>query len=112
MVIEATLKCEKWVFISVYKQPKVGINKLVTVGKQLLSSCYREYKDIVLMGDLNVNMLAGDTGSSRLLEVYGLTNLVKKSNVLQRGNGKSVRYCGNNGAKETAKYLCQRHRSE
>ncbi len=24
MVIEARLKCEKWVFISVYKQPKVG----------------------------------------------------------------------------------------
>ncbi len=63
------------------------------------------------MGDLNVNMLAGDTGLSHLLEVYGLTNVVKTPTCyIQRG--KSIRYCGNNDAKETAKHLCKRHRSE
>ncbi len=59
-----------------YRQPIVGMIKLTMVGEQLLRSCLKEYKNIVLMGDLNVNMLAGNTALSNLLEIYGFKNLV------------------------------------
>ncbi len=43
---------------------------------KLLRSCLKEYANIVLMGDLNVNMLAGNTVLTNLLEIYSFKNVV------------------------------------
>ncbi len=42
------------------------------------------------MGDLNVNMSAGDTGLSNLLKVYGLTNVVKNPTCYKAEMGKTT----------------------
>ena len=74
--LEVTINKEKWVFISIYKQPKVQIIHLVEIMDNIMIQLSQQESNIVFIGDFNVNMLQRNELSD-WLEVNGLRNLVK-----------------------------------
>ena len=55
--LEVTINKEKWVFISIYKQPKVKIIHLVEIMDNIMIQLSQQESNIVFIGDFNVNML-------------------------------------------------------
>ena len=74
--LEVTINKEKWVFISIYKQPKVKIIHLVEIMDNIMIQLSQQDINIVFIGDFNVNMLQRNELSD-CLKVNGLRNLVK-----------------------------------
>ena len=57
LAVEVTINKEKWLFISMYKQPKVKANNIINCVDNIMNHCINFDCNIVIMGDLNVNML-------------------------------------------------------
>ena len=76
---EATIRNEKWIFVSVYKQPKVRNNVLKCIFEDILNDIDLAKSNVIIIGDINVNMLntSTDIDIQELLDVYGLSNIVR-----------------------------------
>ena len=74
MIISITLNKEKWVIISAYKQPKVKDKDIVSI---LVDKCILVAPNLVITGDLNINVSKKNHSLSNFLDVYGMNNLVK-----------------------------------
>ena len=79
LAVEVSINKEKWVFISVYKQPKVKINTIVTCVDNIMSELSHIDFNIVLFGDFNVNMFNKNNAFVECIDANGLRNLVKTS---------------------------------
>jgi hypothetical protein len=76
LAVETLIRKEKWILISIYKQPKVGINYInETIDKLMLMLAQNEL-NIVILGDFNINMLKRNVFSD-CLDIHGLVNIVK-----------------------------------
>ena len=76
LAVEVTLNKEKWLFISVYKQPKVSIRLFTECVDDIMMKCINYDINIVMLGDFNVNMLKTNDLMD-CLDVNGLKNLVR-----------------------------------
>ena len=56
IAVEVMFHGEKWLISSVYKQPKVQDEDFTGKLKSLLNTCMRDCRNLVLMGDLNINV--------------------------------------------------------
>ena len=56
LALELVLRKEKWLLLSVYKQPQVKNACIVSVVEGLLDRCCQETRNILMFGDFNVNM--------------------------------------------------------
>ena len=78
MVINLTVKKEQWYLLVTYKNPKVSdlmfVDTLTCFYNDLLTAA--SVKEIVMLGDININMLQTPNCLSDMFDVYGLTNLV------------------------------------
>ena len=74
--VEVTVNKEKWIILSMYKQPKVKTTLLVDCIDQIMSQCVHLDVNFILIGDLNVNMLSPNNLSD-CFDTYGLKNIVK-----------------------------------
>ena len=57
ITVEVTMSKEKWLFISVYKQPKVNLNTIIECIDNIMNQCVNSDFNVVLIGDFNVKML-------------------------------------------------------
>ena len=73
LAIELSLKGKKWLFLSMYKQPLVKSKSLVEALEWLFN---QSSKNLIVFGDLNVNMMKQSKCLKNLFEVYGMKNLV------------------------------------
>ena len=76
LAVEVTLNKEKWLFISIYKQPKVKIRFFTECVDNIMMKCINYDVNIVMLGDFNVNMLKSNDFTD-CLDVNGLKNIVK-----------------------------------
>jgi exonuclease III len=78
IIIEVWIHKQKWFFVSLYKPPSVNdtffINDVMYICDQMLL----ESDNIVLNGDLNINMLNKGNKLEEFCHTYGFANLVKE----------------------------------
>ena len=75
--IEITVNNEKWLVINIYKEPKTPDATLVDHLDKMLSTYCSQYTNVVLCGDINVNMLKNNSISD-IVDVHGMKNIVTK----------------------------------
>ncbi len=56
LIVEVDLNGEKWLVLSVYKQPKVKDETLIRLLSSLLDRCSKEYRNFIMIGDMNVDV--------------------------------------------------------
>ena len=76
LAVEASIKNEKWIFISIYKQPKVKIACLIECLDKVVHAILDESVNIIILGDLNVNMFK-ENKLTECLDINGLKNIIK-----------------------------------
>ena len=78
IVIEVWLKKQRWFFVAVYKPPPIKnesfINELSNLSEKMLT----ESSDILLLGDMNINMLLSNNKLNDFCGIYGFKNMVKE----------------------------------
>jgi hypothetical protein len=57
IAIELHVGKRKWLCISVYRSPSYSLNGFVNEMESILNRAFCKYDDVILMGDMNVNML-------------------------------------------------------
>ena len=77
IVVEVKSKSYNCFIISMYRSPSVPISLLINTMQTIFDKCLLQSKYIYLMGDLNVNLLNKVNELSDLLNMYGLTNVIK-----------------------------------
>ena len=77
MSVEVSINKETWLFISMYKQPKVRTTLLTDCVEAVTNECALDYGNIVILGDLNVNMLKSNVLSD-WLDISGLKNVIRE----------------------------------
>ena len=79
LVINMSVRKEQWYLLTTYKNPKVSnelyVEKLSYFYNELLSGS--KAKEIVMLGDVNINLLQTPNCLSDMFDVYGLSNIVK-----------------------------------
>ena len=77
--VEVSINKETWLFISMYKQPKFRTTLPVDCLEAVTNECALDYYcNIVILGDLNVNMLKSNVLSD-WLDISGLKIVIKVS---------------------------------
>ena len=76
LAVEVKIKSEKWIFISMYKQPKVKHVYLTDTIDNIMLNLVQYESNIVILGDLNINMMKHNLLSD-CLHLNGLTNIIK-----------------------------------
>ena len=71
MVLEIRINAEKWLLVNMYKQPKVRNNCLTNVLVTLLDQVMYETNNVILFGDLNVNLLELNNCLSEIFSSHG-----------------------------------------
>ena len=78
MVFEVHIKCDKWLFVGVYSPHKRYEDELILFLNDIYEKEIGNYKDIVCIGDINVDLSCGKTKvNDELLDIYDLYNLIK-----------------------------------
>ncbi len=77
LAVECKVNKEKWIFVSIYKQPKVKTNILSTCIDNIMLHVKSNDYNVVILGDMNENILNSKQAFLECLDVNGLTNLVK-----------------------------------
>ena len=77
LCVECSIKREKWLFISIYKQPKVKVDVVIECVDSIMMQYAKGNYNVMILGDLNVNMFNKKNALADCLDVHGLKNLVK-----------------------------------
>ena len=76
MVIETMIYNEIWLMFNLYKQPKVKNSCIIEVLEYLIDKCRQNANNILLFGDLNINMMNPNNCLKPVFDVLGVKNLV------------------------------------
>ncbi len=79
VVIEVWLRKEKWFIVSVYKPPPANV--FISELSQMCDQLYCESDNIILIGDMNINMKGKVSELHDLSDLYNLKNIVKEYNI-------------------------------
>jgi len=77
IVLELILKNEKWLFISLYKQPKVTDRDFAAFLDDYIIRLKRDCHNLVLTGDLNIDFNSRNITINDILDINGVCNIVK-----------------------------------
>ena len=75
--VDVSINKETWLFISMYKQLKVRTMLLIYCLEAVTNMCALDNCNIVILGDLNVNMLKSNVLSD-WLDISGFKNVIKE----------------------------------
>ena len=87
MVIECDIGKEKWMIITLYKLPRIKNEHLVEHLDNLYNIVLNETKDVICMGDINVNMLKQNPITQNILQIYDITNVIKDPTCFKSATG-------------------------
>ena len=78
LVINLSIKKEQWYLLATYKNPKVSndlyVENLTCFYNELLTGS--RAKEIIMLGDVNINLLQTPNCLSDMFDVYGLSNMI------------------------------------
>ncbi len=91
MVFELRINKEIWYLVLAYKNPKVQNITFITYLSKLYESIFVQGKEIMLLGDFNIDMLISDnTLKNDLCDIYALSNIVKEPTCYKKPEGTLV----------------------
>ena len=70
------MRKEKWLYIYVYKPPRVKNSSLITSLENVLNFTHGDYKSTYILGDLNIDLLKKNADFKSFLDVYGFNNII------------------------------------
>ena len=76
LAIEIIINREKWLMFNMYKQPQVKNNHIIETLESIINQGLNEVKNLMLFGDLNVNMLKPNNSLKAVFDILGIRNLV------------------------------------
>ena len=90
-----TIKNKKWVIFSVYRPPlQSNLKEFVTELEKLLNTALSKYDNIVVMGDININIKNNDSYGfnlfNTLCETCHLKNLIKSNTCFKQTSSSSI----------------------
>ncbi len=77
-MIEVWLRKEKCFIVSVYKPPPANVNVFISKLSQMCDQLYRESDNIILIGEININMKCKVSELHDLCDLYNLKYIVKE----------------------------------
>ena len=89
MAIEVRLCNEKWILLNVYKEPTTINDVFICNIECLLDKCVSEQCNVIVWGDMNVNMLKTNCLQD-VIEVQGFKNIVSKPTCYQSTNNATL----------------------
>ena len=85
--MEITLCNSKWLLIACYNPEKSRIYNYIQNVETMLSKLIKKYDNIVMLGDLNIDMKPGcENVLTSFCNIYNLNNLIDKPYMLQKSN--------------------------
>ena len=84
VAVELILNGEKWLFFSVYKQPKVKDER------KIIDKCTAEGLKTILVGDLNIDVSKSQHCLLNVFDVQGVKNIVKQPTCFKNVNNPSI----------------------
>ena len=82
------IKKETWYLIFAYKNPKVNNGIFLDKVKSVYETTLNKAKEIILIGDLNIDTLLKDNElTSDLCDIYGLDDLIKDPTCFKKQEG-------------------------
>jgi hypothetical protein len=78
LAVEVVMRKEKWIILSIYKQPKTSTNCIVETVDKIMMQLAQNNFNIVILGDFNINMYNRNDFSD-CLDVNGLTNIIREA---------------------------------
>ena len=89
--IELTISKKKWCILFAYRPPKYEKRSFFEEVSNILSAVTNKYENILLAGDLNINLLDPKSDSNNLIsdlsDTFALTNIVKEKTCFKNTNG-------------------------
>jgi hypothetical protein len=79
MVFEIKVKGEKWIIMAVYNPNKKYKSHLISYLTGTYEHALTEASEVICLGDLNIDMLSDECLKTKVLDVYGLHNVVKQN---------------------------------
>ena len=76
IAIEIIVRKEKWLFLNIYKPPKVNNALLIDTIAAVMSITEGSISSTFIVGDININMLQCPPDFSNFLRVYGMSNII------------------------------------
>ena len=90
MVFEMNIKSETWLFTSLYKQPKVQNSVFCDVLEAHISKCNSVCPNVIIVGDINVDLLKQGTCVNNILDISGFKNIVNEPTCFKSINPTSI----------------------
>ncbi len=88
MIFELKIKKQVWYVIMAYKNPKVPNNMFITKLKGVYESLINKAHEIIVLGDLNIDMLKENNElQNELCDIYDLDNLISEPTCFKRLEG-------------------------
>ena len=76
--VEVSLNEEKWLLVSIYKHPKVKDADFVSYIGRFVDTCTTEYKNIMLFGDMNIDVSKKGNCLKDVFELHGVKNITRE----------------------------------
>ena len=78
---------QKWFIVAIYKLPKVGNTYFIDFMSHLYDLIMSESKDIICLGDFNINMLVSNPVSDEICNVYNVYNVIEGPTCFKSSRG-------------------------
>ena len=88
--MEVILCAEKWVICRMYKQPGTPECELIHVMDNLLNSSLKDYSNVILLGDLNINVSKPNHPPKELFQVTGVQNIASAPTCFKNPDNPSI----------------------
>ena len=80
---EFTISKKKWICFSIFRPPPTkNIKILFEEMNEVISKAFCKYKNLIVMGDLNIDIKSSNSDKDKLENLFNLTNLVQSETCL------------------------------
>ena len=90
VAVELILNGEKWLFCSVYKQPKLKDEHIIDILCKIIGKCTAEGLKTILVGDLNIDVSKSHHCLLNVFDMQGVKNIVKQPTCFKNVNNPSI----------------------
>lgn len=77
LILEVSVRKEKWLYFQVYKPPSVNNNVLIDSLYNVLSITQGDMRSSFILGDININLLKCPESFKDFMELFGLANVIQ-----------------------------------
>ena len=111
IINEISLQKVKWIVIAVYRPPNCDANVFLDKIQSIVDDCLIRSSNIVITGDLNLNLLDKDTGSSpgmklnNFMDIFDFKNVVREPTCYATNNPTLIDVIITNCSQKFAKTL-------